>query len=176
MKNQNDMPQAILAEQFGLIYKSLYFVEYKDPNYPCSCECHTNPFILHCMPCCHNQSWKKVLMYDGVYKEPDRTIEEVPRPSRGNYFLFTDPDPLVQEFRTKYFERKNETGHTMAEMEALYRDGVKIRNSEKYVWFSQISDYTITLHRRAWDKLPKNRHDPVDLPIDFSYLGGRSLG
>ena len=64
----------------------------------------------------------------------------------------------------------------MAEMEALYRDGVKIRNSEKYVWFSQISDYTITLHRRAWDKLPKNRHDPVDLPIDFSYLGGRSLG
>lgn len=180
MKNQNDMPQAILAEQFGLVYKALYFVEWKDRSYPCNCECHTNPFIMHCVACCDDQSYKKVLMYDGVYKEPEpkQDVTELrrgvagydkkPRPSRGNYFLFTDPDPLVQEFRTKYYERKNETGHTMAEMEALYRDGVKIRNSERYVWFNQIGDYTITLHRRAWDKLPKNRHDPVDLPIDFS--------
>lgn len=169
--------QEALATQFGLVYKSLYFVEYKDPGYPCNCECHTNPFIMHCVQCCYDQSWKKVLMYDGIYAEPDRTIEEVPgrrvaqqvksRPSRGNYFLFTDPDPLMQEFRTKYFERKNETGHTMSEMEALYRDGVKIRNSERYVWFNQIGDYTITLHRRAWDKLPKNRHNPVDLPVDL---------
>ena len=177
MKNQDDMPQAILAEQFGLVYKALYFVEYKDTNYPCQlCRDIRETGMIDCD--CHDSSYKKVLMYDGVYAEPDRTVEEVPgrltgrkaqsRPSRGNYFLFTDPDPLVQEFRTKYFERKNETGHTMAEMEALYRDGVKIRNSERYVWFNQIGDYTITLHRRAWDKLPKNRHEPVDLPIDLS--------
>lgn len=88
MKNQNDMPQAILAESFGLIYKSLYFVEYKDPTYPCSCECHTNPFIMHCMPCCDDRSWKKVLRYSGVFKDP----------KRGNYFLFTDPDPVHFEY------------------------------------------------------------------------------
>jgi len=186
MKNQNDLPQAILAESFGLVYKALYFVEYKDPGYPCNCECHTNPFIMHYVQCCDDQSWKKVLMYDGVYIEPDRTIEEVPgrrvaqqvksRPSRGKYFLFTDPDPVVQEFRTEYFSRKYETGYTMAEMEALYRDGVKIRNGERYIWFSQIGDYTITLHRRAWDKLPKNRHEPVDLPIDFSNIKESSSG
>lgn len=168
--------QEALATQFGLIYKALYFVEYKDKSYPCE-DCKSER-IIDCE--CYDSSYKKVLMYDGVYKEPDRIIEEVPgrlsgrkaqsRPSRGNYFLFTDPDPLVQEFRTKYFERKNETGHTMAEMEALYRDGVKIRNSERYVWFSQISDHTITLHRRAWDKLPKNRHNPVDIPVDFSNI------
>lgn len=177
MKNQDDMPQAILAEQFGLVYKALYFVEYRDKSYPCrSCRDIREQGIIDCD--CYDSSYKKVLMYSGVYAEPDRTVEEVPgrltgrkaqsRPSRGNYFLFTDPDPLVQEFRTKYFSRKYETGHTMAEMEALYRDGVKIRNSERYVWFNQIGDYTITLHRRAWDKLPKNRHEPVDLPVDFS--------
>ena len=166
--------QEALATQFGLVYKALYFVEYKDKSYPCE-DCKSTR-IIDCS--CYDYSYKKVLMYSGVYSEPDRTVEEVPgrltgrkaqsRPSRGNYFLFTDPDPLVQEFRTKYFERKNETGHTMAEMEALYRDGAKIRNSEKYVWFNQIGDYTITLHRRAWDKLPKNRHNPVDLPVDLS--------
>jgi hypothetical protein len=179
--------QEALASQFGLVYKSLYFVEYKDPIYPCDCECHLpGSRILHCMPCCYDQSYKKVLMYDGVYVEPDRTIEKVPgrlsgpqpksRPSRGKYFLFTDPDPLVQEFRDKYFSHKNETGHTMAEMEALYRDGVKIRNGERHIWFSQIGDYTVTLHRRAWDKLPKNRHEPVDLPIDFSNIKESSSG
>jgi hypothetical protein len=178
MKNQNDLPQAILAESFGLVYKALYFVEYKDPGYPCNCECHTNPFIIHCMQCCDDQSWKKVLMYDGVYIEPDRTIEKVPgrlsgpqpksRPSRGKYFLFTDPDPMVQEFRGEYFALKSKPDRTMAEMESLYRDATKIRSGERYVWFSQIGDYTVTLHRRAWDKLPKNRHEPVDLPIDFS--------
>ena len=174
--------QETLASQFGLIYKSLYYVEYKDPGYPCNCECHTNPFILHCMPCCDDQSWKKVLMYDGVYAEPDRTIEQVPgrrvaqqvrsRPSRGKYFLFTDPDPVVQEFRAEYFARKSKPNRTLEEMNSLYADGPKINKGEKYVWFSQIGDYTITLHRRAWDKLPKNRHDPVDLPVDFSNIKG----
>ena len=174
--------QETLASQFGLIYKSLYFVEYKDPGYPCNCECHTNPFILHYVQCCDDQSWKKVLMYDGVYAEPDRTIEKVPgrrvaqqvksRPSRGNYFLFTDPDPVVQEFRAEYFARKSKPNRTLEEINSLYADGPKINKGERYVWFSQIGDYTITLHRRAWDKLPKNRHDPVDLPIDFSNIKG----
>ena len=184
--NRNDLPQAILAEQFGFVYKALYFVEYKDPGYPCNCECHTNPFIMHCMQCCDDQSWKKVLMYDGVYIEPDRTIEKAPgrlsgpqpksRPSRGKYFLFTDPDPVVQEFRTEYLTLKGKPNHTMAEMESLYRDATKIRSGERYVWFSQIGDYIVTLHRRAWDKLPKNRHEPVDLPVDFSNIKEHSSG
>lgn len=156
--------QETLASQFGLIYKSLYYVEYKDRNYPCQlCRDIRETGIIDCD--CHDGSYKKVLMYDGVYSEPERTIS---LPSRGNYFLFTNPDPVVQEFRGEYFALKNKPSHTMAEMESLHRDGVKIRNWERYVWFSQISDYTITLHRRSWDKLPKNRHEPVDLPIDFS--------
>ena len=183
MKNQNDLPQAILAGSFGLIYKSLYYVEYKDRNYPCQlCRDIRETGIIDCD--CHDGSYKKVLMYDGVYAEPDRTIEKVPgrrvaqqvksRPSRGHYLLFTDPDPVFQEFRTEYFIRKYETSHTMADMEALRRDGVKIRNGERYVWFSQIGDYIIIRHRRSWDKLPKNRHNPVDLPVDFSNIKGHN--
>jgi hypothetical protein len=185
MKNHNDLPQAILAESFGLVYKSLYFVEYKDTNYPCQlCRDIRETGIIDCD--CHDRSYKKVLMYDGVYIEPDRTIEKVPgrlsgpqpksRPSRGKYFLFTDPDPVVQEFRGEYFALKSKPDHTMAEMEYLYRDATKIRNGERYVWFSQIGDYTVTLHRRAWDKLPKNRHEPVDLTVDFSNIKENSSG
>ena len=169
--------QETLASQFGLIYKSLYFVEYKDTNYPCQlCRDIRETGMIDCD--CHDSSYKKVLMYDGVYAEPDRTIEKVPgrrvaqqvksRPSRGNYFLFTNPDPVVQEFRAEYFARKSKPNRTLEEMNSLYADGPKINKGERYVWFSQIGDYTITLHRRAWDKLPKNRHEPVDLPIDLS--------
>ena len=166
--------QEKLAIEFGLAYKALYFVEYKDPNYPCQ-DCK-GVRIFDCE--CYNSSYKQVLTYDGVYAEPDRTVEEVAgrltgpksksRPSRGNYLLFTDPDPLVQEFRTKYFELKSKPDHTMKDLDYLYSNGIKIKNGEKYVWFSQLSDYTITLHRRSWDKLPKDRHNPVDMPIDFS--------
>jgi len=171
-----------MNQEFGLVYKALYFVEYRDPHYPCRCQCHTpgENTIRHCVPCCYDMSYQKVLMYDGVYLEPDRTVKKVPgtrvaqqvksRPSRGKYFLFTDPDPVVQEFRAEYFTLKGKPNHTMVELESLYRDGTKIRNGERYVWFSQIGDYTITLHRRSWDKLPKDRHNPVDLPIDFSGL------
>ena len=169
--------QETLASQFGLMYKSLYFVEYKDTNYPCQlCRDIRETGMIDCD--CHDSSYKKVLMYDGVYAEPDRTIEKVPgrrvaqqvksRPSRGNYFLFTNPDPVVQEFRAEYFARKSKPNRTLEEMNSLYADGPKINKGERYVWFSQIGDYTITLHRRAWDKLPKNRHEPVDLPIDLS--------
>lgn len=143
MKNQNDMPQAILAEQFGLVYKALYSIEYRDPHYPCRCPCHTpgENRVMHCVPCCYDHSYSKILLYDGVYKHP----ETESRPSKGNYFLFTDPNLEVQQFRAEYFNRKNETGHTMQEMDSLYRDSIKIKNTEKYVWFSDLSAYTITL-------------------------------
>jgi hypothetical protein len=160
------MPQAILAEQFGLIYKALYFVEYKDPHYPCNCECHTNPFMMHCVPCCYDQSCQRVLMYSGVYHEPDRDGHK----SRGKYFLFTDPNPEVQKFRDEYYSSKSTMGTTIAEMDEMETKRRKIKNIETYLWFHRLDRYTITLHRRAWDKLPKNRHDPVDLPIDFSRL------
>jgi hypothetical protein len=34
-----------------------YHITYVDPNYPCHCPCHTNPFILHCAPCCYDNSY-----------------------------------------------------------------------------------------------------------------------
>jgi hypothetical protein len=40
----------------------------------------------------------------------------------------------------------------------------------KEVFWCVLHQYTITPHRRSWDKLPKNRHEPVDLPIDFSKI------
>lgn len=157
MKNQNDLPQAILAEQFGLIYKALYFVEYRDPSYPCRCECHTNPFIMHCMPCCYDQSYERVLRYSGVFKDP----------KRGNYFLFTDPDPKNIDYPAL---PPNNREVDFTGMDVQYSHIL-----ERIVFFSQLCAYTITLHRRSWDKLPKNRHTPVDLPIDFSNIKERKL-
>lgn len=154
MKNHNDMPQAILAESFGLIYKSLYFVEYKDPFYPCRCQCHSHNAMfpespmLHCIPCCSDRSYKKILRYSGVFKDP----------KRGNYFLFTDPDPVHFEYPT----------HPPRDLDLEGMDVQHLHILERSVFFSQLHEHTITLHRRAWDKLPKNRHEPVDLPVDFS--------
>jgi hypothetical protein len=63
-------PQIALATEFGLIYKQLYVVSFKDPNYPCDCECHLpNSSMLHCMPCCYNRSFGPIILqYNGVYQ------------------------------------------------------------------------------------------------------------
>jgi hypothetical protein len=161
--------QEALASQFGLIYKSLYFVEYRDPNYPCRCPCHTpGSTVLHCFPCCHDNSYQRVLMYSGVYHEPDRDGHK----SRGKYFLFTDPNPEVQKFRDEYYSTKSamSADTTMVEMNELEEKRRKIKNIETYLWFDRLDRYTITPHRRSWDKLPKNRHNPVDLPLDLSHI------
>lgn len=34
-----------------------YEINFVDPNYPCHCGCHTNPCILHIMPCCDDKSY-----------------------------------------------------------------------------------------------------------------------
>jgi hypothetical protein len=153
--NQNDMPQAILAEQFGFVYKALYFVEYRDPNYPCKCPCHIpGNKILHCFPCCHDQSYSRVLRYSGVFRTPH---------AGKNYFLFTDPDPKNIDYPV----------FPPVHIDAFYEATMDVQRTHvlhREVFWCMLSHYTITLHRRAWDKLPKNRHSPVDLPIDFSGL------
>ena len=149
--------QEALATQFGLIYKSLYFVEYRDPNYPCNCECHTNPFIMHCFPCCEDRSYQRVLRYSGVF----RTTH-----TGNHYFLFTDPDP--KNIDHPVFPPNNRDVDFTG-MDVQYSHVL-----ERTVFFSQLYAYTITPHRRAWDKLPKNRHDPKDLPVDFSNIKERN--
>lgn len=172
MSESQDIQEA-LASQFSLVYKTLYFVEYRDPNYPCRCPCHipSENTILHCVPCCYDHSYQRVLMFSGVYCEPNRDGHK----SRGKYFLFTDPNPETQKFRDEYYSAKSAMGAdtTMSEMEELERKRLKIKHIETYLWFDRLDRYTITPHRRAWDKLPKNRHNPVDLPIDFSNIDTR---
>lgn len=34
-----------------------YLINYKDTRYPCDCECHTNPDILHIVACCYDKSY-----------------------------------------------------------------------------------------------------------------------
>jgi hypothetical protein len=143
--------QESLAEEFGLVYKGLYFVEYKDPSYPCNCRCHTpGEFtIMHCMPCCYDGSYKRVLRYSGVYKC-----------SKGKYFLFTDPDPIHIDHPAF---PPNDRDIDFTGMDVQYSKVL-----ERTVFFTRLGCYKITVHRRAWDKLPKDRHDPKDFPIDFS--------
>ena len=146
--------QEALASQFGLVYKALYFVEYRDPHYPCNCECHTNPFIMHCFPCCEDRSYQRVLRYSGVFRTPH---------AGKHYFFFTDPDPKNIDYPSsppRQFSPHEEATMDVQHSHVLHRE----------VFWCMLPHYTITLHRRAWDKLPKNRHDPVDLPIDFSGL------
>lgn len=38
----------------------VYLIEWRDPNYPCHCQCHSNSNIMHIAPCC----------YDGSYTGP----------------------------------------------------------------------------------------------------------
>lgn len=47
-----------------------YIIKYVDPNYPCSCICHTNRGVLHCAPCCYDRS------YEGEAQCIDKTDNE----------------------------------------------------------------------------------------------------
>lgn len=35
----------------------VYNIQYIDPHYPCRCQCHTTPNMLHCVPCCYDMSY-----------------------------------------------------------------------------------------------------------------------
>lgn len=76
--------QMQLAKEFGLILGQLYWVSYRDPDYPCDCDCHKEgATIRHIDSCCYNKSFERISRYIGVYRDP----------KRGNYFNFYDDDP-----------------------------------------------------------------------------------
>jgi hypothetical protein len=128
-----------------LIENELYYIEYKDPNYPCSCECHTNNSIIHFDACCCDFSYKKVARYWGFVETK-------------SCFIFIDPDP--KWISIPYSPFNNLDQHILYDIQ-------KSDRREYFIYFSQINNYTVTKHSRSWDKLPKNRHSPKDLPIDL---------
>jgi hypothetical protein len=40
----------------------IYDICYIDPNYPCHCPCHSDLGIMHCYPCCHDESFSGYLL------------------------------------------------------------------------------------------------------------------
>jgi len=145
-------PQIALATEFGLIYKQLYVVSFKDPNYPCKCECHLpDSGMRHFMPCCYNHSFGPIILrYDGVYHMNRSAIDHY----GGNISNFT---PEVQI----YFLFTEEDGH------------------ERLIWHNgsphmrhpaMLSDCTITLHRGTFKSKLKKRHNPTDIPIDCAAI------
>ena len=145
-------PQIALATEFGLIYKQLYVVSFKDPNYPCNCPCHfPDSGILHCMPCCYDWSFgPKILRYDGVYRMNKSMLDQYNMrlqnftPEVQIYFLFTEED-----------------GH---ERLIWHNGSLHMRHP------AMLGDCTITLHRGAFQSKLKKRHNPKDIPIDCAAI------
>jgi hypothetical protein len=128
-----------------LIENELYYIEYKDPNYPCNCNCHTDHSIIHFDACCSDFSYKKVARYWGFVEAK-------------NCLIFTDPDP--KWISVPYSPFNNLDPHMLYDIQ-------KSDRKEYFIYLSEVSNFTVTVHRRDWDKMPKNRHSPKDFPIDL---------
>lgn len=50
--------QERLCQQYGFVYGGIYLLGHTDANYPCDCECHTNPSIRHFHPCCYDRGFE----------------------------------------------------------------------------------------------------------------------
>jgi len=56
MKKKTRPPQGL---SFNDIYSGEYYIiDFVDPNYPCDCECHTNPGMVHVITCCYDNGYK----------------------------------------------------------------------------------------------------------------------
>ena len=69
-----------------------YLISYTDLNYPCDCECHSNPNILHIMACCHDKSYYGPAKCAGTNYYP--SYHTFFRPDVGGLWLFHENNIL----------------------------------------------------------------------------------